>query len=57
MEDYETKNAFQHDQKSKSDIRTMQDFSYRVPNETRDEFWDKECSNHPTASTCKVYEG
>ena len=40
-----------------SDIRTMHDFSYTVPNETRDEFWKKECSNHPTASTCKVYEG
>ena len=38
------------------DIRTMHDFSYTVPNETRDEFWDKECTNHPTASTCKVYE-
>ena len=25
-----------------SDIRTMHDFSYTVPNETRDEFWEKE---------------
>ncbi|WP_146216382.1 hypothetical protein [Prochlorococcus marinus] len=40
-----------------SDIRTMHDFSYTVPNETREEFWDKECISHPTASTCKVYEG
>ena len=40
-----------------SDIRTMHDFSYTVPNETRDEFWEEECSNHPTSSTCKVYEG
>ncbi len=39
------------------DIRTMHDFSYTVPNETRDVFWEKECSNNPTASTCKVYEG
>ena len=39
-----------------SDIRTMHDFSYTVPNETREEFWDKECISHPTASTCKVYE-
>ena len=29
-----------------SDIRTMHDFSYTAPNETRDEFWDKECSKH-----------
>ena len=40
-----------------SDIRTMHDFTYTVPKETRDEFWDKECVSHPTASTCKVYEG
>tara|TARA_Y100001968_G_scaffold25676_1_gene20088 strand:- start:730 stop:894 length:165 start_codon:yes stop_codon:yes gene_type:complete len=38
------------------DIGTMHDFSYTIPNETRDEFWNKECSIHPTASTCKVYE-
>ena len=44
------KNAF-------SDIRKMHDFSYTVPSETTDEFWDKECSNHPTASTCKLYDG
>tara|TARA_B100000700_G_scaffold54271_1_gene58039 strand:+ start:702 stop:866 length:165 start_codon:yes stop_codon:yes gene_type:complete len=40
-----------------SDIRTMHKSSYTVPNKNRDAFWDKECSNHPTASTCKVYEG
>jgi len=39
-----------------SDIRTMHDFSYTVPKEKRDEFWDKEYVNHPSASTCKVYE-
>ena len=40
-----------------SDIRTMHDFSYTVPNENRDEFWDNESSNNSTASTCKIYEG
>ena len=40
-----------------SDIRKMHDFSYTVPSETREEFWEKECINHPTSSTCKVYEG
>ena len=40
-----------------NDIRTMHDFNYTVPTETRDDFWDKECNEHPTASTCKVYEG
>ncbi len=40
-----------------SDIRTILDFSYTVPTETRDAFWDKKYSDHPTTSTCKVYEG
>ena len=40
-----------------SDIRTMHDFSYKVPTETRDEFWEQECIKHPTTSTFKVYEG
>ena len=40
-----------------SDIRKMHDFTYTVPTESRDEFWEKECINHPTASTCKIYEG
>ncbi len=40
-----------------SDIKTMHDFTYTVPTETRDEFWHKECINHPTSSNCKVYEG
>ena len=39
-----------------SDIRTMHDFSYKVPNETRDEVWDNKCSNHRKTSTFKVYE-
>tara|TARA_B100001029_G_C14773849_1_gene292747 strand:+ start:412 stop:576 length:165 start_codon:yes stop_codon:yes gene_type:complete len=38
-------------------MRKMHDFSYRFPDEYRDEYWDKECFNHPTASTCKIYEG
>ena len=39
-----------------SDIEKMHDFSYTVPTETRDEFWNKECIKYPTSSTCKVYE-
>ena len=38
------------------DIRMMHDFSYTVPIETREEFWEKECNLHPTALTCKVYD-
>ena len=50
------KNPFTFMKNALSDVRTMHDFTYTVPKETRDEFWDKECINHPTASTCKVYE-
>ncbi len=39
-----------------SDSRTMHDFSYTVPTETRDKFWNKECDIHPTKSTCKTYD-
>ena len=39
-----------------SDISRMHDFSYQVPPKTHDEFWDEECAQHPTASTCKTYE-
>ena len=57
MDNNETKNSFNMIKNVLSDIRTMHDFTYTVPNETTDEFWDKECSNHPSASTCKLYEG
>ncbi len=43
------KNAF-------SDIRLRHDFNYEIPTETREEFWGKECDQHPTNSTCKTYE-
>ncbi len=39
-----------------SDIRVMHDFNYEIPKEAREEFWKDECENHPTSSTCKVYE-
>ncbi len=39
-----------------SDIRGMHDFNYEIPAETREEFWKDECKNHPTSSTCKVYD-
>ncbi len=51
------RNPFNMIKSALSDIRTMHDFSYMVPNEIIEKFWDKECSNHPTAVTCKVYEG
>jgi len=33
-----------------NDIHTMLDFSYTVPNETRNKFWDKEIITYPTNS-------
>ena len=39
-----------------SDINAMHDFSYTIPPESRDEFWDKECIHHPTSSNCKIYD-
>jgi len=39
-----------------SDIRVMHDFNYKIPAETREEFWNEECEIHPTSSTCKVYD-
>ena len=50
-----TRNPFTIIRSALSDIKTMHDFNYKVPSETRDEFWEKECISHPTASTCKVY--
>ena len=38
------------------DIDQMHDFSYELPNETKDKFWEKECTLHPAKSTCKFYE-
>tara|TARA_Y100001968_G_C18857434_1_gene480986 strand:+ start:341 stop:505 length:165 start_codon:yes stop_codon:yes gene_type:complete len=40
-----------------NDMRAMHDFTYTVPTETIDDFWEKECSNYPTSSTCKIYKG
>ncbi len=38
------------------DIDYMHDFSYKLPKDKRDEFWENECNLHPTISTCKLYE-
>ena len=47
MEGYETKNSFNMIKNALSDIYRMHDFSYAIPNDAKDEFWDKECINHP----------
>ena len=44
-----TKNAL-------SDFRTTYDFYSKLPTETRDKFWNKECGTHPTKSISKTYD-
>ena len=38
-----------------SDIWTMHDFDYQLPKEMRKDYWEKECSDHPNSSHCKIY--
>ena len=38
-----------------SDIWRMHDFNYKLPEEVRKDYWEKECLDHPTSSHCKVY--
>ena len=35
-----------------SDVWRMHDFNYQLPKE---DYWEKECIDHPTSSHCKVY--
>ena len=38
------------------DIQVMHDFNYKIPPETKEEFWKSECELHPTNSNFKTYE-
>ena len=38
-----------------SDIWRMHDFNYKLPKEVKQDYWEKECIDHPTSSHCKVY--
>ena len=38
-----------------SDIWRMHDFNYQLPKDPRQDYWEKECNDHPTSSHCKVY--
>ena len=38
-----------------SDIWRMHDFNYKLPKEAKQDYWDKECIDHPASSHCKVY--
>ena len=37
------------------DIWRMHDFNYQLPKDHRQDYWEKECIDHPTSSHCKVY--
>jgi len=37
------------------DIWRMHDFNYQLPKDHIQEYWEKECIDHPTSSHCKVY--
>ena len=38
-----------------SDIWRMHDFNYTLPKEAKQDYWEKECIDHPTSFHCKVY--
>ena len=38
-----------------SDIWRMHDFNYQLPQEVKQNYWEKECLAHPTSAHCKVY--
>ena len=38
------------------DLDYIHDFSYQLPQENNNLFWEKECNLYPTKSTCKLYE-
>ena len=37
------------------DMWRMHDFNYKLPNEAKQTYWDKECIDHPTSAHCKLY--
>ena len=37
------------------DIWRMHDFNYKLPKEAKQDYWSKECIEHPTSTHCKVY--
>ena len=36
-------------------ILRMHDFNYELPRHIRQDYWEKECIDHPTNAHCKVY--
>ena len=38
-----------------SDLRRMHEFIYKFPKNLRQDYWEKECIDHPAISHCKIY--
>ena len=38
-----------------SDNCRMHDFNYQLPKDSRQDYWEKECIDHPSSPHCKVY--
>ena len=38
-----------------SDMLRMHDFNYHLPQDIKQNYWEKECKDNPTSSHCKVY--
>ena len=49
-------NPFKFISHSLSDVWTMHDFNYQLPQDKFSGYWDEECIKHPTNSHCKIYE-
>ena len=48
-----TFNAFRN---ATSDISKMNDFNYKLPRDLKQDYWGKECLDHPSSFNCKVYQ-
>ena len=33
----------------------MHDFNYKLPKEAKQDYWEKECREHPTNQNCLIY--
>ena len=45
-------NALKH---ATSDIWIIHDFNYKLPKEAKQDYWGKECIEHPRSAHCKMY--
>ncbi len=38
-----------------ADIWRIHDFNYKLPKEAKQDYWGKECIEHPRSAHCKMY--